>query len=423
VRHFAGAPLAWWVAAACAFGLALGYSAFATAIFGQLTLPLSEEFSWSLARTTGAHSLATAIIVFVAPLVGVASDRYGAWRVIAFSLVALPLAVAHLTLVNGTLLHFYLAIGLIAFLGGGTLPITYTKILVTWFERKRGLALGLALAGVGVGMSIIPIFVQTLTQTFGWRAAVLAMAAVMASIMLPLGWLFLRQQPSLPQEVDGGAGCTPDPVASRKSPEPVASLRECLLSRTFILLAAIFVVLGAANLGLIVNLMPILRGEGLEAALAARLIGLFGVSFTITRVIAGWFLDRFPPARVAFVITMCPAAGALLLFLGDGAGTAAAAMVLFAIGMGGEFDVMAFFVARYFPEALYGRLYSAIYSLYNCGAVVGPVSLAWYHDVNASFAGSLLALSVAMAVAACAFLIPPGGRAPAARPLPAGESC
>lgn len=421
LRRVASVPLAWWVAASCAFGLALGYSAFATAIFGQLTLPLSEEFSWSLAHTTGAHSLATAMIVFVAPLVGAASDRYGAWRVIAFSLAALPLAVAHIAVVNGSLLHFYLAIALIALVGGGTLPITYTKVLVTWFVRRRGLALGLALAGVGAGMSIIPTFVQSLTQSFGWRTAVVVMAATMACIMLPLGWLFLRQQPRSSREVDAGAGPGSDPASQRERQEPVSSLRECCRSRTFIVLASIFVVLGAANLGLIVNLMPILRGEGLEPALAARLIGLFGISFTITRVIAGWFLDRYPPALVAFTITLCPAVGALLLYLGDGLGSAAAAMVLFAIGMGGEFDVMAYFVARYFPTALYGRLYSLIYSLYNCGAVAGPVSLAWYHDANASFAGSLLVLSVAMGAAACAFLMMPGARGPAEHPVPAGR--
>lgn len=423
IRHFAGVPIAWWVAAASAFGLALGYSAFATAIFGQLTLPLSGEFSWSLARTTGAHALATAVIVVAAPIVGVLSDRFGAWRVLACSLVALPLAVAHVAAVDGSLLHFYIAIGLIALLGSGTLPITYTKILVTWFVRKRGLALGVCLAGVGAGMSITPAVMQSLTQSFGWRTAVVVMAAAMACIMLPLGWLFLRQEPRSAAEVDGGTESSADAVRNREPKAPESTLRESLLSRTFFVLAAVFIVLGAANLGLIVNFMPILREEGLEPALAAQLLGVFGVSFAVTRVIAGWFLDRFPPGIVAFVITLCPAIGALLLFLGHGPLNSALAMVLFAVGMGGEFDVMAYFVARHFPTEFYGRLYSAIYSLYNCGAVIGPVSLARYHDLNASFSGSLLVLAAGMAAAACAFLIPPSPRLPMVRAAAAGENC
>lgn len=414
--------MAWWVNAATAFGLALGYSMFATAIFGQLTLPLSQEFSWSLARTTGAHTLATACIVAVAPLVGAMSDRIGAWRVIAFSLVALPLALAHIATVNGSLLHFYFSVGLVAVVGGGTLPVTYTKILVSWFEQKRGLALGVCLAGVGAGMSVIPGVFQWLAQNFGWRTAVVVIACVTACIMLPLGWLFLRQQPRSAAEVDGGVQNRARSRHASISDGPAASLRECYLSRTFIALALVFIVLGAANLGLIVNFMPILREEGLEPAVAARMLGVFGVSFAITRVIAGWFLDRFSPPIVAFVITLCPAIGALLLVVGDGLYNAMLAMVLFAMGMGGEFDVMAFFVARYFPTALYGRLYSVIYSLYNCGAVVGPVSLAYYHDTNASFSGALLVLSAAMAAAACAFLFPPSSRRSAARVVAPGES-
>lgn len=408
-RRVLAIPIAWWVAASTAIGLALGYSAFSAVIFGQLTLPLSEEFSWSLAKATGAHSLATAIIVIAAPLVGAASDRFGAWRVIAFSIAALPLALAQIAIVNGSLVHFYVAVGLIAIVGAGTLPVTYTKILVTWFERRRGLALGICLAGVGAGMSVIPMAFQWLAQGLGWRAAVLAIAVAMACLMLPLGWLFLRQQPRSPREIDGGiengrrASAADAPVAA----ERLRPLREYCLSRSFVILAAVFAVLGVANLGLVVNFMSILREEGLDPSTAARLFGVFGASFTVTRIVTGWFLDRFPPRIVALAITLCPAFGALVLFAGDGVANASFAMVLFAIGMGGEFDVMAFFVARYFPKALYGRLYAGIYSLYNCGAMLGPVSVAHYHDVNGSFSGALLMLSAAMAAAAFAFLALP----------------
>lgn len=421
-RRVLAIPIAWWVAASTAIGLALGYSAFSAVIFGQLTLPLSEEFSWSLAKATGAHSLATAIIVVAAPLVGAASDRFGAWRVIAFSIAALPLALAQIAIVNGSLLHFYVSVGLVAIVGAGTLPVTYTKILVTWFERRRGLALGICLAGVGAGMSAIPMTFQWLSQGLGWRAAVLAIAAAMACLMLPLGWLFLRQQPRSPSEVDGGienGGRASSAVVCAPA-EALRPLREYCLSRSFLILAAAFAVLGVANLGLVVNFMSILREEGLDPATAARLFGIFGASFTVTRIVTGWFLDRFPPRIVALVITLCPAFGALALFLGDGVANASLAMLLFAVGMGGEFDVMAFFVARYFPKALYGRLYAGIYSLYNCGAMLGPVSVAYYYDTNGSYSGALLILSIAMAAAACAFLALPA-RAMRARELTLGQ--
>jgi MFS family permease len=405
-RAIFGAPLAWWVVMSAAFGLALGFSVFYLAIFGQLVLPVSNEFDWSLAQVTMAHTLATAISVAMAPLVGIACDRIGAWRVLATSIVLLPPAVAHVATLQGSLVHFYTAVALVAVVGSGTLPVSYTGILLQWFSQRRGMALGCALAGVGVGVSFVPPTFQWLATQWGWRGALLVMALVMFVTMLPLGWFVLRQQPR-PSEIDGGGVATGPRIAATPATSPVESLRACYLSRTFLLLVIAFVLLGAANLSLLVNFMPILRDEGVPLSIAAWLVSMFGIAFAVTRVIAGWLLDRFCPRLVALAITCCPAFGVLLLFAGDGFALSIVAMLLLAIGMGGEFDVMSFFIARYFPKPYYGRLYAVLYSLHNGGAVVGPLSVALYRDSQADYSGALLVLAMTMFTAAgCLFFAP-----------------
>jgi MFS family permease len=405
-RVIFGTPLAWWMVLSAAFGLALGFSVFYLAIFGQLVLPVSSEFGWSLAQVTLAHTLATAISVAMAPLVGVACDRIGAWRVLATSIVLLPLAIAHIAMLQGSLVHFYIAIALVAVVGSGTLPVSYTGILLQWFSQRRGVALGCALAGVGLGVSIVPPTFQWLATQWGWRGALLVMALVMFVTMLPLGWFVLRQRPRH-GEIDGGTAATSAQANVSEAANTAISLRNCYLSRPFLLLVIAFVLLGAANLSLMVNFMPILRDEGVPPAVAAWLVAMFGVAFAVTRIVTGWLLDRFSPRSVAFAITCCPALGVVLLFTVDGFTSSIGAMLLLAIGMGGEFDVMSFFIARYFPKPYYGRLYAVLYSLHNGGAVVGPLSVALYRDSQGDYSGALLYLAIAMfAAAICLFFAP-----------------
>ena len=68
-------------------------------------------------------------------------------------------------------------------------------MIVRWFDRRRGLALGIALAGVGLGAALIPPLAQAVITNYGWREAYLAIGGVVLLISLPLIIVFLRDSP------------------------------------------------------------------------------------------------------------------------------------------------------------------------------------------------------------------------------------
>ena len=53
--------------------------------------------------------------------------------------------------------------------GTGQSPVAYSKTLAGWFDKDRGLALGIAIAGVGLGVIVMPQYAGYMIQHYGWR--------------------------------------------------------------------------------------------------------------------------------------------------------------------------------------------------------------------------------------------------------------
>jgi MFS family permease len=92
---------------------------------------------------------------FMAPLVGGLIDRFGPRRVITPGILILALGlmlcskIEHLT-------QFYIFYGVVAGTGISCIGIvSYSAILAHWFEKKRGLASGIAVSGMGLGTFLL----------------------------------------------------------------------------------------------------------------------------------------------------------------------------------------------------------------------------------------------------------------------------
>ena len=89
----------------------------------------------------------------------------------------------------------YLTIGVLV--GAGSICLGYSGqslFLPNWFNRRRGLAIGLAFAGVGIGsMTLLP-WVQHMIEQTGWRTACTAMGIVVLVVLAPIN-LLLHKRP------------------------------------------------------------------------------------------------------------------------------------------------------------------------------------------------------------------------------------
>jgi MFS family permease len=373
----------WRVAAGSLVCLGFGYSAYISYYFGVFLPPLAAEFGWSRGEVALGVSLGNLATVFAAPLLGLAVDRVGPRPAIIASSIAFALAIATLSRLPDSLAVFYGLHVIIALAALGTLPLTYTAMLVSWFDRRRGLALGLALAGVGLGGAAIAPLLSMVINQFGWRTGYLALAALMVIVVIPLAVLLLR--PAAHAAVE------------RQRPEPVGHLWR---NGVFLRLLVVFASLGLMTLGVSVHLVALLGDAGLSSREAAAGVTVLGLSLVVGRLFGGPLLDHFHAPYVAAAFVALATAGLLLLAAGVNGGALYAAVALIGLGVGAEFDFMSYLISRYLGIASYGRVYGFVYGAFQIGCAIGPVLLGRMFDANGNYAAALLIVAGATATAA-----------------------
>jgi MFS family permease len=180
--------------------------------------PIIDEFGWERGITAGAFSFGFVVSATVSPLIGRLMDRFGPRGVVELgvALMAGGLLLAPLTTRPW---HLYVTIGVLV--GAGSICLGYSGqslFLPNWFNRRRGLAIGLAFAGVGVGSVTLLPWVQLMIEQTGWRTACTAMGLLVLAVLAPIN-LLLRKRPE-----DIGLRPDGDAAPSATSAKPVSNV-------------------------------------------------------------------------------------------------------------------------------------------------------------------------------------------------------
>lgn len=355
--------------------------------FGVFIEPLSE----GLEAGRGAISLALTFglvgNLVAGPVIGMLSDRYGSRRMILIGVVALATVLAGFSLVQ-SLLHLYIASVLLVILGAGTGPITYTRIIATWFDKRRGMALGLALIGIGLGGAIMPVLSQSLISEFGWRDAYLYLAIMVFVVSFPLLFLLLRDRPgpnsAAPQAAEDKSQDAGEVIESG------FTVMEAVRTKEFWLLAIGFLIIAMGNSGGLVHLPPLLTDAGLTPERAALYAGVMGIGVTIGRAVGGYLLDIFHAPYVAIAFLIGPFLAYSFFLSGVNPNWAFAPVLLFGIGMGAEFDVIPFLITRYFGLKKFGAIYGLHISTFSIGTGLGPAVMGFSYDSYGNYSAGIM---------------------------------
>ena len=218
--------------------------------------PIVDEFGWERGVTAGAFSFGFVVSAAVSPLIGRMMDRFGPRGVmeLGVALMAAGLLLAPLTTQPW---HLYLTIGVMV--GAGSVCLGYSGqslFLPNWFNRRRGLAMGLAFAGVGIGSITLLPWVQLMIEQTGWRTACTAMGIMILVVLAPINLLLRKRPEDIGLLPDGDAAPTAtsakpssnivDPVwAGRLDPAARAAHRALLVDIARLFLRPVCLVRGA----------------------------------------------------------------------------------------------------------------------------------------------------------------------------------
>ncbi len=389
----------WWIVLASVVGLVLSSAPVFAFTLGVFIKPLSQEFSWSRAEITFGYALCTLAMSAVTPLVGRLVDRYGARTIAVPSLFIFGLCLTSFYFLSASIWHLYASYVLIGLVGSGSTPLPYSRVISHWFDKKRGLALGLSLAGIGLGTFIMPSLAQALVTAVGWRLAYVLLGLLVIGIAVPVVGLLLKETPEmLGLRPDGGAA--PHAGAAKSSSRHAGlSCREAWHTGTFWLMTTAFFLVATTTNGCVVHLVPLLTDRGISAQSAAFATSLFGGALLLGRVGAGRLLDRFFAPYVAMGFFLAPALGLSLLWSGATGGWAFAAAFLVGMGLGAEVDMIAYLVGRYFGLFAFGEIYGYLFAAFTFGAGLGPFLMGSGFDATGSY-NLVLAAFVVMTLVA-----------------------
>ncbi|MDB5699539.1 MAG: putative transrane transport protein of the family, putative monocarboxylate permease, partial [Alphaproteobacteria bacterium] len=160
-----------WVVAGVTF-LVMLVSAGAAGAPGVLLVPLQREFGWTAAEVSSSIGLRLALFGLMAPFAAALMNRFGLRAVVLSSLSLITLGMG-LSVFMREVWQLVLLWGVVVGVGAGMTALVLAATVATrWFERRRGLVVGVLTANSAAGQLIILPLLARVVEAVGWRGAV-----------------------------------------------------------------------------------------------------------------------------------------------------------------------------------------------------------------------------------------------------------
>jgi MFS family permease len=350
------------VCLAVIFGVSYSFAAFFESF--------AKEFAAQRADVSWIFGLCGLVYFVLGAGSGMLADRWGPRMVCMTGMVFIAMGL-FLTSLAQSLATVYLSYGLLVGLG---IAFVYTPSIACvqpWFNKRRGLASGIASAGVGAGTLILPVVVSYLLIEVNWREALQMMSAGVLLIGLTAGFL-LKRAPNLSGSTSGQL--------------PGLTLSATLKTPSFRWLY-MGTLLGAPVMFVpFAHISAAARDAGVPDAQAVGLVGLIGIGSLVGRFAIGWLADRM--GRIKTLMLMQGLMG--LSYLVWAGAQDPWMFAVFALWFGLSYGSIVSLLPAICMDLFGGRAVSAIIGTLYTGAalgnLLGPVLAGQVFDMTQSYA-------------------------------------
>lgn len=262
---------------------------------GVMMIPFEKEFGWSRASISGAFAICITLVGFSGPFIAGLYQKFSVRKVLLVGMGTLLTAIL-LTTIMSQIWHLFIIWGIIIGLSAGTfLTVLNAYVATTWFEKKRGLALGLLTSSSAAGQLVFLPLMAYIVENYSWRNAVLTIFSFGVFIYVLL-WIFMKNDPSDVGILPLGAEKSNKKQANNVNPVKAAfdGLKLGAKSKVFWLLAGSFFVCGFSTSGLIgTHFISLCIDYGYKEVTAASILAFMGIFNIIGTTLSGYISDRF----------------------------------------------------------------------------------------------------------------------------------
>ncbi|HVZ44678.1 MAG TPA: MFS transporter [Ramlibacter sp.] len=362
--------------------------------FGPFFLPMAHDLGFTrslLATIVAAGQFAYGLAM---PLAGLLIARFGT-RPLLLAGNALVIASVLWTVSTDSAFAFLLAFGLLLSVGlAFTSPVALTPVISHWFARRRGMALFFLSTGSMAGLAAMTPILSFAIGHFGWRATLVAFAAVFTLVTVPAALFVIRDDAPEHADLPPGESAVADGNAA---PAPQSlRLRDAMRTAPF---WKIF--FGLFCCGFSMNLLgthgvPMLMDHGFDPFTSSMGIGLIGFVAIGGTLLLGRWADRLPRRHILAAIYFVRGIGFLALVM---VGTHWELYLTSTVGglvWAGSIAVSSAILADVYGVRLVGVLYGIAYVGHQAGGTLSSWLGGWgferfgTHWVSFGAAGVLL---------------------------------
>jgi MFS family permease len=359
--------------------------------------PMLADLGLARSQYSMAYLVATLISGALLPMVGRLLDRRGARLVLPIVAGLLGLACLGMSRV-GALLGLYLGLTFVRSLGQGALTLVGTWMVSQWFERRRGLAMGLLGLGSTLSFMAFPTGNLAMIQGLGWRGAWVALGlGVWGLLMLPALFLVRNRPEDLGLEPDR----LPPPAGPDDGTKPHAAgagsyaswtSGQALRTPSFWKVVAALSTSAMVSTGLVFHQVSILGERGLSGGAALSLLTIQAAFACATSLVGGALADRVAPRRLLALSMALMAVAMVFLLVPVSPGTALLYSALLGLHTGIQRFSGAVTLAGFFGRGHFGSIKGIAMSLVIAASALGPLPLALAKDLLGRYDLALIAL-------------------------------
>ena len=365
--------------------------------------------SFNVGRTE--ISLAITLTLFTgsctAPFMGYLIDRFPVrWITI---LGSLWLATGYLTYRwLDTYTSFLIALLIFQGVGWTTVgPLVQTKLMVNWFTRNRGIALGGAIMGISVAGIFMPTVAAYFLSSIGWQGTYTLYACAIAAIILPLTFFLVKQQPEdINQHPDGDPTGTEHHIPTNELETPgIEVYKEFLKTKAFWSVVVTFTLMNGVYSAMVTHLPNYLTTE-FEFTLyeASYLLGLSGIAAIAGKVVFGWMMDQWDARLTVLCGIFSYLTGALIFVFEGSYALIMLAAVLIGLAFGGMIPVRSVLISRIFGTRRFSRA-NGLFSLFIAPATFWVLITGYLADLTGTYGTAFKVWSFAFLLAAIVTLM------------------
>jgi MFS family permease len=368
-------------------------------------VPVLNHFGWTRAKLSVALSIGWVTGGAAGPLIGWLADRIDPKRMMIVG--AAVTGLAWLALSRATNFGEFLAInGLFGICVGAATYIPCSLVIASWFERRRGLAIGIAFSGATLGGAAMTIVATHAITVGGWRTGYLTLALPILLLVVPLILIFVRMRNA------AGAGTVDSArhesaVGSRDASVaielPGLELWQARKTRSFWLISVIQF-FGGVTIGMGPHFVAYLTGIGYTANFAATVISLYLIATTAGTLLGGPFADRISARAAMAVSYILSSLGMIGLFTASHPLGLALNILAGGFALGALTVQMPLIIIESLGVKRFGSVLGTTGVFYTIGAAASPIVTGRVFDVSGSYSAPILSFVVLLILCSLAVL-------------------